>query len=874
MPKSNTLTIKGFILRTSLLFSALGFMVIFWAASTAYQASVRHSAEQVAHTLANNTFLTMMQVMSQGWSKSQLEQHLSSLQRQQPNGYSTRIYASPTASIPPGLSTDIDAPVATPAAEIQQVFRSGQSSTLERGDEFLYFYPLVAQADCTTCHTQTAVGETLGVIEVRQRLAPLLNRANADLLLYLLAIAPFPILLSLLVIRFMDRRIRRSVTFLEDSIDKVKTVSDLTQMELRTTHLGFKELSDIFWRIDSLTRKMREVAVDKDLLEFEIRLLEKFVITSEVVRDWREYVCILLRDINQVIHAYTLFSIFKVDEEIFDLEIFWLYPPSEQTKQMMEHSVRRSLQQGTTFIDTSNLKVVHNIANRDGPLLELAAAEVEVQTKSLLVEAPKIGGIVGIGVHTDIVKDQTRVLVVESILSTLLNVVGSVKAIYKYTKDLEYYATRDPLTHLYNQRLFWELLEYEADRSQRHDYKFGLLIIDFDNFKTINDSHGHAFGDRFLQEFAQRLQIALRHGDVLARYGGDEFVIILPEAELEQASMIAERVLSQVRDIVLLAPSGDEVKATISIGMGIFPDHAGSTRDLFMFADNMMYKAKSLGKNQVCLPTSEDVLEVFRGLSEKSLLVQKAIEKRLIIPYFQPLMGMADGKLAAVEVLSRIDLGADGIMGAHEFIEIAESLGVIHQIDYIVMDKAFALAQQQAYEGMLFINLSPKSLLIGEFILQVKNLVETYQIAPERIVFEITERDTVKNLSLLEKFIANLKSVGFQLAIDDFGSGFSSFHYLKRFPIDFVKIEGEFIANAIHDGRDGAFVRSIAGLARELGAKTVAEYVESAEVLAYVQSVGIDLAQGYHIGRPGPQLPAWRQALLEAEEPLSLGDGI
>jgi EAL domain-containing protein (putative c-di-GMP-specific phosphodiesterase class I) len=193
-------------------------------------------------------------------------------------------------------------------------------------------------------------------------------------------------------------------------------------------------------------------------------------------------------------------------------------------------------------------------------------------------------------------------------------------------------------------------------------------------------------------------------------------------------------------------------------------------------------------------------------------------------------------------------------VAAGEFIEVAERLGVIHKLDLIVMEKAFALAAEQGYQGLLFVNLSPKALVLNEFFDGIRHQVEAAGLRPEQIVFELTERDTVRNVGMLEQFVNRLHIDGYKFAIDDFGSGFSSFHYIKRFPVDYIKIEGDFIANMINDHRDMAFVQSIALLARQLGIRTIGEFVESAEVMIAVADAGIDYAQGYHIGKPSPLL--------------------
>jgi EAL domain-containing protein (putative c-di-GMP-specific phosphodiesterase class I) len=273
-------------------------------------------------------------------------------------------------------------------------------------------------------------------------------------------------------------------------------------------------------------------------------------------------------------------------------------------------------------------------------------------------------------------------------------------------------------------------------------------------------------------------------------------------------------------------------------------------KDLFLFADNMMYKAKAEGKNRVSIPNEEEVLSVFRNIGEKSIIISNAIEEKRITPHFQPIMDVQQGTVAAVEVLSRIKLEDGTMLGAHEFIEIAEKMGVINQLDHVVMECAFQKIQECSYRGLIFLNLSPRNLMRSDFINTSKSLAETFDIPLENIVLEITERDTVHNIDALEKNLHRLKQEGFKLAIDDFGSGFSSFHYLKRFPVDIVKIEGDFVLNMTHDPRDAAFVRSIANLAHELKIEVVAEYVENENVFNHVREAGIKFAQGNFVGLP------------------------
>jgi len=844
-------SIQRYLLTRTFLFSAIGFLILLFVCRLAYEASIRDSADQIAKSVAENTFNSMYLVMSQGWTRAQLEQFMAQLSspKESESAIDVMVYRGDVVT---ELYGEIDQP--SMDKSIRDTMRSGEVIQSSFGNQQRYLHPLKAEQACLQCHTNASVGDTLGVIEVQQDLTQQMDIASRNLLYYLLVLSPLPILFGFWAVRSVTFRVNHSVDELSKRIKKVETLEDLSQLSQVNEDLGFRELNQIFHQVETLADRLQSIAVDKDLLEFEIRLLEKFVITSEVVRDWREYINMLMLDINRVIQIYTMFSIFKVDDEVFDLEIFWMKTPSDNTRKMMEDAVRQRLQGDEHFGLPIEIAIHHNSVNTDGPPLELEPEEVELQTKSLLVETPKIGGIVGIGVQADIVKDNTKLLVLESILSTLLNVVGSVKAIYKYTRDLEYYATRDPLTNLYNQRMFWELLDYELDRSQRHDYQVALLMLDLDNFKAINDGYGHAMGDKLLRQLSLELQKVLRTGDVLARYGGDEFVVILPETSIEHAEQISERLLECMQNFGLETPQDGMVRVTGSIGTGLFPEHADNRKDLFMFVDNLMYRSKSQGKNRISLPHKEDVAEIFNDLNQKMVLVNDAIENRSVVPVFQPIQPNGDD-IPAVEVLSRIQLPDDRLMTAGEFIEIAESMGKVHLMDYIVMEKAFERMQQTGFKGLLFINLSPRSILVRDFLQTLKELTDRYQLDPSHIVFEITERDTVKNMGLLENFVHSLKDYGFLLAIDDFGSGFSSFHYLKYLPIDFVKIEGDFIANMANDPRDLAFVVSITDLAKKLNLKTVAEFVENEEVLNMVREVGIDYAQGFHVGRPARTMP-------------------
>jgi len=427
-------------------------------------------------------------------------------------------------------------------------------------------------------------------------------------------------------------------------------------------------------------------------------------------------------------------------------------------------------------------------------------------------------------------------------------------AVTTYTREIERFATRDPLTNLYNQVAFWDLLEYETERSKRQKYSFSLLVMDIDNFKAINDTCGHEVGDTFLKQFASLVKTAVRKGDVPARYGGDNFTAILPVCDEEQAYIVAKRIIESLRALSLPSPEGVRAKGTVSIGLAVYPGHAAEAKDLFLLADSMMVQAKTLGKDRVCVPSEHDTVGALRSLGGKNILIMEALGQKTVVPYFQPIINMKTRRVEAYEVLTRI-VTPDGVIAAAEFIETAETMGAIGRLDYQLIERTFEKVKKERYDGALFLNLSPKALILSEFIPTVRSLLREYGINPAKMVFEITERDTVKNLGLVEKFIHDLRSEGFRFAIDDFGSGYSSFQYIRKFSIDFLKIDGEFVKNMTEKGTiEKAIVTSIAALAKSLGIKTIAEYVETEQIMSDVESVGIDFAQGYYIRRPSPEL--------------------
>ena len=839
-------SLKKFILSINFILIAALFVIIFIFTTYLHTSLAKKEAITQSKAVSEQVFASMYQVMKKGWNRDEMNDFTTSLKDTfQKSGYIINIYRSDKVN---ELFGEVEGEKKDEA--IKQAFKDGKAVVISDSKQIRNIKPLVAKKECTKCHVNIEPGYTLGVIEIEQNLIDIIQETFLDYVYFILIIIPIFLLAAYMSSRYTTNKIEESIKKFHSTVDNINSIRDFKNFDTDKVDLHFDELNNIIDNVNLLAQRLKNVAVDKDLLEFEVQLLDKFIITSEVVKDWKEFVSELLYDINKIMETYTLMTMFKVGDDQFEIDIFWFGIPEENIKKELENYIKRSLKANDSgFKHLADMKIIHIVTNHNRCIGDALIDEMQYQTKSLFLDTPKIGGVVGISVQSDIIKDPIRGIVIDSILTTLANLVGSVKAIHKYTKDLEYYAAHDPLTGLFNQRIFTDLLEYEIGRAKRHGYKFSLLVIDCDNFKPINDRYGHAFGDKFLQAFAEILEETKRDDDILSRYGGDEFTIILPESDINNAVTSAQRIKDKLSTFSLETPDGGKVSITSSIGVSVYPDHASSAKELFMIADTMMYKAKEDGKNAVKIPKEDDVLSIVKEKKEKSAVLLKAVTNNNIIPFFQPIRHVEDEELIIHELLMRIKVD-DKLLSAYEFIEIAENMSLISRMDLLVIENAFKKVKQDNYKGYLFINLSPKSLVIGDFIENVVSFIKKYDLDKSKIVFEITERETVKNFALLESFVNILKLEGFKFAIDDFGSGFSSFHYIKKFPIDFLKIDGEFIININKDRKDKAFVQSIITLAKQLDVKTVAEFVEDEEVSKTLKEMGIDFLQGFHIGKP------------------------
>jgi len=421
-------------------------------------------------------------------------------------------------------------------------------------------------------------------------------------------------------------------------------------------------------------------------------------------------------------------------------------------------------------------------------------------------------------------------------------------AMQGYNRKLEELSAIDPMTGLYNRRKFNEFIEHEVVVANRYNKKFSLLMLDLDNFKHINDTFGHPIGDLLLKKFTKMIKKRLRRSDVFARFGGDEFGILLSETDHDPAMETAEKIRKMVANTDIKLPVG-KVNMTTSIGLITYPDHVADEEQLIAAMDIAMYKAKRSGKNRVMSVNQMEyqaTTEVFaRGHQVRQALLDDRIDA-----YLQPIIDVAKNEVYGYEVLARIKED-DKVVNAADFIELAEDLGMGEEIDLRVFEKGLKAKKLQKLEGKrLFFNLSSHSFCSVEHMNRIPEILAEMDVSPQEVVLEITEREALPHISELSSLINELRAKGLAFALDDFGSGFSSFMYLKYLPVDFIKIEGTFVRHMAHDERDRIMVEHIHTLSEKFGIQTIAEYVEDETIHGLLDEIGIHYGQGFHYGHP------------------------
>lgn len=426
------------------------------------------------------------------------------------------------------------------------------------------------------------------------------------------------------------------------------------------------------------------------------------------------------------------------------------------------------------------------------------------------------------------------------------------KQVHQRQTALQHQANHDALTGLPNRTLLMDRMDQAIHAAQRHDAPVAFMMMDLDRFKDINDTLGHRLGDQLLGEIGKRLAQTLREVDTIARLGGDEFGLLVADADRDTAPLVAQKISD-----ALAAPfriNAMRLYVNASIGIAVFPDDGRDAVTLVQRADVAMYLAKrNQTRHALYQPAQDDY-----SLGRLALMgdLRSALQRDALSLHFQPKLSLGDSKVIGAEALLRWEHPEYGSIPPDQVVALAEHTGLIGSLTYWVLDRALASAARWHRDGRplnLAVNLSVHNLRDHGFQQQVRECLASHRMPPETLTLEITEHAMMANPADAIAVLRELDVMGVRLAVDDYGTGFSSLAYLKQLPVDELKIDKSFVMRMHHNPNDEVIVRSTIDLAHNLGLAVVAEGVESARSWDMLQGFGCDVAQGFHMSRPLPE---------------------
>ncbi len=446
---------------------------------------------------------------------------------------------------------------------------------------------------------------------------------------------------------------------------------------------------------------------------------------------------------------------------------------------------------------------------------------------------------------------QKRTAALENINQRLYTEIGKRKiSEHKLKKQ----ALFDQLTNLPNRTLAYDRLTQLIGEAKRTNKKIAILFIDIDDFKKVNDALGHETGDQLLCQAAKRLSAEIRRSDTLARFGGDEFIVILGGfSDVDEITPIIEKLLNQFRTPYLI--NNHELLLTISLGISVFPDDGALAATLLRKADSAMYHSKEFGRNTYSYFTDEMNANIARRLKLEEQMYG-ALARNEFTVYYQPQINISSKRVSGTEALLRWSNPALGDISPAEFIPLAEQTGIIVQLGEFVLHRAIrdTAEWQQKYDANLTVsvNLSPRQFRDPNLINYIEETIKKHLSSGRSLELEITEGVLMRGYRYIDDALKRLKALGVNIAMDDFGTGYSSLSYLRKFPFDILKIDKSFIDNVAHKSPDLTLVKATIAMAHGLNLAVVAEGVETAEQLTLLEMLGCDYAQGYFFSKPIP----------------------
>jgi len=425
-----------------------------------------------------------------------------------------------------------------------------------------------------------------------------------------------------------------------------------------------------------------------------------------------------------------------------------------------------------------------------------------------------------------------------------------------YQRQIEHLATHDPLTGLLNRYSLYDRLEHAIACSRRDSTQTGVLFMDLNRFKQINDSLGHDRGDLLLEEIARRLLKSVREGDIVARLGGDEFVIVMENLhDIEDMVRVSETMLENISATIYL--DGHELSVTTSIGGSVFPKDGEDVTTLLKHADLAMYQAKEMGSGSFRFYDSYMNIKILERLLTENAL-RKALANNEFVLHYQPRVRTIDRKIVGVEALVRWNNPERGLIHPIDFIPLAEEIGLIHELGDWVLDTA--CRQNKAWQDaglppiLMAVNLSAQQLGSASIKNKVQEVLAKTGLNPGYLELEITETSLMQNMEATLDTLHAIRGIGVSISIDDFGIGYSSLTHLKRLPVDTLKIDKSFIHDILDDRDDAAIVSATIALAHHMELKVIAEGVTSLDEIRFLEKLECDEMQGYYFSEALPPL--------------------
>jgi diguanylate cyclase (GGDEF)-like protein len=430
---------------------------------------------------------------------------------------------------------------------------------------------------------------------------------------------------------------------------------------------------------------------------------------------------------------------------------------------------------------------------------------------------------------------------------------GALERAEKTEAELRYLADHDSLTGLLNRRRFRAELDQYVSFAARYGGRGAVMVIDIDGLKEVNDRLGHQAGDTLIRRVAEILRQRVRATDIVARLSGDEFAVLMPQSDTAGALQLGEDLRAEVAEGM---PRGSEIDhASISVGITMFGgQNSAAAEAVLVAADQAMYQAKSEGRNRIALfQEPGENGEVAQRAQTTSARIRDALTQNRLRLATQPIRSLASGGIERYELLLRMT-GEDGeLLPAASFIEVAERSGMVQELDRWVVARALELIGERQRAGdpvSLHVNISGASITDLSVLEFIERRLDEGEADPARCTFEITQTARVEDYDVAAGFADRLTEFGCEVAIDDYGAGFGPFAYLQKMPFDVIKIDGTFIRDLPRNDADQLTVKAIVQIAHGLGKRTIAEFVEDEATRELLQEYGVDMAQGYHLGRP------------------------